>query len=255
MFSRSMRRAVASVLALAALAATTAPAAGAAPAGAARLPASVALVDCSPAKHRAVFRGRMTRVSGSERMGMRFVLLERTGSAGFEPVTAPGLGRWRRSRPGVRAFGYRQGVRGLAENAVYRMRVDFRWWSSTSEVVGGVRRRSRACRQFQALPNLRARVLDAGATSVAGVVRYWVRVANRGTAAVSETKVRLTVDGDVVDTRAVPSLAPGAQRRIGFRGPACRSTVEVRADPDAEIVELSEADNAQQIACADLTRR
>jgi hypothetical protein len=255
MFSRSMRRAVASMLALAALAAMTAPAAGAAPAGAARLPASVALVDCSPAKHRASFRGRMTQVSGSERMGMRFVLLERSGSAGFEPVTAPGLGRWRRSRPGVRAFAYRQGVRGLAENTVYRMRVDFRWWASTGEVVRGGRRRSRPCRQFGALPNLRARVLEAAATSVAGVVRYWVRVANRGTAAVSAAKVRLTVDGDVVDTRAVPSLAAGAQRRIRFRGPACRSTVEVRADPDAEIVELSEADNEQQIACADLRLR
>ena len=249
MFSRSMpsRLAIAALLATG-LPALPSPAAGQTPA------ASVRTVKCSLAEHEAIFNGRMQRVEGSERMGMRFTLLERTGLDAFEPVRAPGLGRWQRSKPGVVTFGYRQGVRGLLENAVYRMRVDFRWYSPEGEVVEELRRRSSSCRQYVELPNLRARVIGAAPTAVPGVVRYGVSVSNDGPAEASQVPLALIVDGKAVDTLTVTALAAGEVRSVTIRGPDCRQTVEARADPDGAIAESSEDDNAHAIPCADLPR-
>ncbi len=251
-----IRLAIVSLGLLGALAPATAPALETSPGplAAARAPAAVKLVECSLAEQAATFRGRMSRSSGSSRMGMRFTLQERTGDGGFRAVAAPGLERWRRSKPGVGTFAYRQEVRALARNTAYRMRVDFRWWSASGPVLRRARRLSPVCRQYEALPNLRARVLGAAATKVAGVVRYAVRLRNVGRAAAAAAPVRLTVDGNVVDTRSVP-LAAGKQRTLSFRGPECRQAVEVRADPDALIVETVEDDNTQLVACAELVRR
>ena len=215
-------------------------------------PAFVKTVKCSVAQHEAAFYARMRDLEGSDRMAMRFTLLERTGTEGFMPVRASGLGRWHRSRSGVSAFGYRQGVRNLLENAVYRMKVDFRWYSSEGDLVEGLHRRSSACRQYEALPNLRARIVGARGGGVRGVVRYRVRVSNEGRAAASPVPVSLTVDGDAVDTVTVGALEPGEESVLTVRGPACRNTVKAEADPDGAIAESSEDDNADVLACADL---
>jgi hypothetical protein len=216
--------------------------------------AYVKLVKCSLAGHEAAFYARMYRLPGGERMWMRFTLHERTGAEGFRPVSAPGLGRWWKSKPGVEAFGYRQGVRNLLENAVYRARVDFRWYSAEGELVDAAHRRSAPCRQFEELPNLRAELVGAKATSMPGVVRYEVRVVNDGRAAAAAVPVRLVVDGAVVDTVTVAELAPGETRAVGFRGPDCTGRVEAAADPDGAIVELFEDDNAHVLDCDDLPR-
>jgi hypothetical protein len=241
-------------LSAAVLAALSASAAGAPPdLAAADVPqASVRLVACSMDAHEAAFKGRMLRIAGAERMGMRFTLLERTGAPGFTPVKAPGLGRWRRSRPGVGTFGYRQAVKGLPQNAIHRMRVDFRWYDADGEVVARARRRSRACRQFQALPNLGVAIVGSAPTTVRGVRRYRVRVVNAGRAQVTGTAVRFWVDGSVLDTVTVSPLGVGAQRLVGFRGPVCGASVKAEADPDGVIVESSEQDNGQELGCADI---
>jgi uncharacterized repeat protein (TIGR01451 family) len=221
----------------------------------ARTPAaSVKTIKCSPADHEAIFHARMHSVDGAERMAMRFTLLERTGVEGFEPVRAPGLGRWQRSRRGVSTFSYRQGVRGLLDNAVYRMRVDFRWYSADGDVVDELRRRSSSCRQHLDLPNLRARVVGAVAAAVPGVVRYTVRVSNHGPADAGQVPLALIIDENVVDTVNVGTLAAGEGRFLAIRGPDCRRTVEGRADPDGAIPESSEDDNGHAIACVDLPR-
>ena len=251
LFSRSMRLrlALTALGLLGALAPAPAPAAEQ-PAAAATA-VKVALLECSVDEQAATFRGRMSRLAGSVRMGMRFTLQARTGAGAYRAVEAPGLGTWRRSKRGVGTFAYRQEVRALARNTAYRMRVDFRWWSADGREVRRARRLSRVCRQYDALPNLRARVMKAANTKVAGVVRYLVRVRNFGRAAAAQSSVRLTVDGNVIDTRTLP-LGPGEQRTLSFRGPDCHQTVEVGADPDALLVESSEGDNAQLVPCGDL---
>ena len=82
---------------------------------------------------------------------------------GDKAVKAPGLRRWHRSKPGVVSLRYRQGVRNLEENATYRARVDFRWYSSSGAEVLRAQRRSARCRQFVALPEPRREAHQGGA--------------------------------------------------------------------------------------------
>jgi hypothetical protein len=239
-----MRRA----LLIAALVAAALPAAAAA----APAPASVKLVECSIVQHSAAFYARMQQVPGAARMAMRFTLLEETSPDEVTRVKVPGLRRWHFSKPDVKAFGYRQGVRNLPENATHRVRVDFRWYDSSGDEVARAKRRSPRCRQFVELPNLVARITAILPTQVAGVVRYEAIVRNSGKADASAVKVRLTVDGTVVDTVTLASLAAGEQRSVAVHGPQCQQVVRLEADPEKAIAESSDDDNVFELSCAAL---
>jgi hypothetical protein len=230
---------------------TTAAIVAASAAAAERPPASVSLAECSFEEHSAAFYARMKLVEGADRMALRFTLLERTGVEGDRPVKAPGLRRWHWSKPGVLALRYRQGVRNLEENATYRARVDFRWYSAAGIELERAQRRSPRCRQFLTLPNLTTQITRVQPTNVPGVLRYEALVTNVGQAAVASVPVRLSVDGDVVDTVTFP-LAPGEAKSVVIRGPQCRTLVRVEADPEKTIAETSEADNAHELSCANL---
>jgi hypothetical protein len=220
-------------------------------AGAAPLPASARLVSCSVEDHEAVFYGRMKQVPGTARMAMRFTLLEDTGGEA-QRVKAPGLNRWRSSKPGVRSFGYRQGFRNLPENATHRVRVQFRWYSATGEEIGRTRRTSPPCRQFVELPNLVVELTRVVPTKLTAVMRYEALVINTGGGAATSVPVRLTVDGKVVDTVTVASLEPGEERSVAIRGPDCHRLAKLEVDPDLVIAESSDADNVYERSCAAL---
>jgi len=216
----------------------------------------VHVARCSRAHHAVAFYSRMRRVPGTERMWMRFRVLERLEGGRFEPVDAPGLDRWRRSRPGVLAFGFRQRVRGLVEGADYRARVYYRWLAADGQVIERARRRSGLCRQHGPLPNLRIVGMSVGPAAVAGTSEYVAQVGNTGPAAALDVPVELFVDHAAVDRRAVASLDPGEVSRVMFTGPACEhpdSPVAASVDPDDAIRESSEADNRLEAACSDLT--
>jgi hypothetical protein len=250
MFSSSMaRRLVAPLLPVAALlAAAPAPAATA---PATPLPVTARLADCSPEDSSAAFYGRMRPVDESARMWMRFILLEKRLDR-FEEVKAPGLSRWHRSKPGVGAFGYRQTVRGLQQGGVYRGRVSFRWYSAEGELIERARRTTGPCRQFEDVPNLTSELVGAESTKVRGVLRYVLAVANVGDADAAAVDVRFSVDGSVVNTVTLATLAAGERREVAVRGPHCASSVASLADPAGVIVESSEDDNGETVACADL---
>ena len=140
MFTRSMLR---KPLILPLLAAALAAAAAAAPAaGAAKPPASVKVTSCSIEEASGAFVGRMRQVAGSERMWLRFRLLEK-GAVGFRARKAPGLGRWRRSKPAVGTFAYRQEVRGLEAGSIYKAEVQFRWYDADGNLVQELKRIAR----------------------------------------------------------------------------------------------------------------
>jgi CARDB len=232
---------------------TVALVAAASAAGAGAPPASVRLASCSVEQHSAAFYARMKLVEGAESMALRFTLLVKTGLEGDKVVKAPGLRRWHRSKPGVVSLRYRQGLRNLGENASYRARVDFRWYSSSGAEVLRAQRRSARCRQFVALPNLVAKLTAVRPAKVPGVVRYESLVSNSGDATVAAAPVRLTVDGDVVDTVSL-SLGPDESRTVVIRGPKCRRLARVEVDPEKAIAETSEADNADELSCASPAR-
>lgn len=217
-------------------------------------PARVSLLDCSFQDHSATFYARMRLVEGADRMALRFTLLERTGVEGDKPVKAPGLSRWHWSKPGVLALRYRQAVRNLEQNASYRARVDFRWYSASGTELLRVQRRSPRCRQFLTLPNLTTQITRVAPTDVPGVTRYEALVTNTGQAAVASVPLRLSVDGDVVDTISFP-LGAGEARSVVIRGPQCQQLVRVEVDPEKTVAETSEGDNAHELNCFSLGKR
>lgn len=240
-----MRRALTTIaLAAAALAA-------AAPAHAATQ-VKVRLVNCSLEQHEATFKGSMRIVPGAARMAMRFTLLEKTGRGPARRVAAEGLRRWHRSAPGVRRFVFRQRFRNLPENATHRVRVHFRWYSAGGEVIDRARRRSTPCRQFRTLPNLITGLTGIARSPVPGVWRYEATVRNTGQAGAAAVPVRLTVDGDVVDTVTIASLRRGERRTVVIRGPQCNRLAHLEVDPDRAIAETSDADNSDELGCASL---
>jgi hypothetical protein len=244
-----MRRAL---LTAALVAAALPAAADAAPIPASAIPASVKVAKCSIEEHEAAFYARMQQLPGASRMALRFTLLEETGADTSTRIKVRGLRRWRFSKPGVKAFGYRQGFRNLPENASHRVRVDFRWYSDDGTEVMRAKRRSARCRQFVELPNLVAKIAAVLPATVPGVVRYQALVSNTGKAAATGVPVRLTVDGDVVDTVTLDSLAPGEERSLVIRGPECHRLVKLEADPEQAIAESSDTDNVHELTCAAL---
>lgn len=222
--------------------------------GADRAPAVVRIADCTrgslPADRSGEFRGAMRSVPGTDRMGMRFTLQERTGRGRFVTVDAPGLGVWRTSRSGVERFVHRQRVLELATAATYRMRVNFRWYDADGEVLRRAARRSGGCRQRGRLPDLRVeRVAAESIDGVPGATRYALWVANVGRASSDATDVRLAVDGATVDTAEVDALRAGQRRRVFVTGPACAAAVRAEVDPDDAVRESGERNNVHIRSC------
>jgi hypothetical protein len=210
---------------------------------------------CSRALDEAVFHGKMRGVKDSERMAMRFTLLQRTGTEGFLALPAPKLGKWHRSRTGVAGFGYKQIVRNLAEGSVYAMRVDFRWYGEDGEVVKRARKRSASCPDPDTLPNLRVRITGVKNTADEDSDRYFVKVMNFGAAPAENVAVGLTVDGATGGSATVPLLYAKGSRTVTIRAPECESYLKATADPDELIAEKNELDNTHQLACQDLKKR
>ena len=219
-------------------------------------PTSVRVAEClrgaAAGDRLAVFRGGMKATAGTERMWMRFKLQERVGDGEFRTVKAPGLGVWRKSRPGVRRFAYRQRVLALAEGSAYRTVVAFRWYAADGGVIRRATRKSRPCTQPGPLANLRIGRIGGGAplAGVPGTYRYGVQLVNNGQVAAERFGVTLTVDeGTTVDTQAVSYLAPGESRRLFFSGRACRGNVTAVADPEDAVRENLERDNSLTSRC------
>jgi len=256
MFSQSMVRRLSTALVLAAALAVPAQASHGDDEGRmASRSAWVKVTACSRSEHSAVFYARMRRLAHGQRLWMRYSLLERGDDGRFAPVEAPGLGRWRKSKPGVAAFGWRQRVRGLAPDSAYRARVDYRWVGVDGEVDRQVRRRSGICSQSGPLANLRARLTDSAPTETLGVRRYTVRLANAGQVAAKDFGVRLAVEGSSSETKTVDRLAAGDVTFLGFRASECLTAVTAEADPADVVPEWSETDNSQRLGCADIAGR
>jgi hypothetical protein len=114
--------------------------------------ASAMLEQCVAAlaenERAATFAGEMTAIAGSARMEMRIDLLERLPrQARFHTVSAPGLGLWRTSAPGVKVFKYLKQVTNLAAPASYRGAVRFRWLNARGRLMKAMELRTASCAQ------------------------------------------------------------------------------------------------------------
>ena len=215
---------------------------------------SAKVVQCSRGQtadqRQATFRAGMAKLGGTSRMSVRFTLEESVAGGRYAAVSAPGLGVWRTSRTGVRAFAYRQRVKALAEGSAYRVKVQYRWHRRDGSVLKTAQRRSKSCRQTDPLPNLRVlRIGGRTADANPDRVRYAVSVSNRGAAPAPASRVLLWVDGAVAGRVAVPPLAPGQVTRVFVTGPRCATGVGAQADTDRVVAESDETDNVRSAAC------
>jgi CARDB len=210
----------------------------------------VYVAKCNKVSHAGAFVGTMRAVKDTDHMWMRFTLLERTLPAkDFHTVAIPALEEWRKSRPGVQRFSFRQRVRSLAEAAIYRAQVEFRWYDEEGELLRQAIKRSGRCRQPGALPNLRVQNISYRGG------KYRARVVNVGRDIATAAAVQLFVDGQDVGTKDLPEIAPSGVAVAQFDGLPCIGSVQAVADPTAAVRESAEDDNALTESCAELQSR
>jgi CARDB protein len=250
------RAALIALVAGAALAApTAASAAGKRLAGAAVRHALVSVSDCHPAaelaQRYASFSGQMRAYPGTTRMLMRFTLLEQLDSvSGFQPVALQDLRPWRRSKPGARTFIYTQRVTALRDGGAYRMRVQFRWYGAHGTLLRTGFARSRECRQPAPLPNLTIGGVTWGPGATPDQRLYSITVTNSGDGEARNVDVALKVDGTVVGGASADLIPAGESTVVQISGPQCAFSVRAIADPDRQIRETSDTDNALTVPCA-----
>lgn len=203
--------------------------------------------DSSKARQ-ATFYARMHSVPGSARMMMRFTLVDHR-SAGTATVAAPALQRWRRSRRGVRSFGYAQTVTGLETGGAYATSVEYRWVDARGRTVKILHRSSSDCRQDGALANLTLTRVAARPGDAAGIELYSVDVTNDGAAAAHDVVVDLFVDDAASDAATKDVIAPGETVTLRVSGPACSSRLKAVVDRLDRIHETTEDDNVLRSRC------
>ena len=225
----------------------------ASPAAAQSVPTRATLETChtgaAAADRYAVVGAQMGTVSSAKRMQLRFDLHERDAGESFRRVSAPGLGVWRASAPGVDIFRYRKQVTNLASSAEYRVTVRFRWLGANGKTVQRAVRRTAICRQ----PDFRADLVVGTVTAEPagqGRARYTVQVRNDGKGGAGGFSVALTVQGER-QVLLLDPLAAGATRPLTFTAGRCnrRSPLQLEIDSQLSVDESRETNNARSIPC------
>lgn len=94
------------------------------------------------------FVAEMSTIPDATRMAIRIEIQERLPEeASFHTVRAPGLGVWRESDPGVKAFKYLNKVDNLSAPGVYRAAVRFRWLNAKDRPIKRLERHTASCVQ------------------------------------------------------------------------------------------------------------
>jgi CARDB len=229
---------------------------GSAQAAVFKLPSSKVL-ECrtgdSSESRSATFQGRMRAVARTDRMLMRFTLMERFGDEKLHSVSVPELRAWRSAKPGIRDFRYKQRVTGLQGGGEYRASIDFRWLDSDGNLLRKSRRLSGPCRQQGELANLKVG-LPSALPGPEGTSVYVVPVSNDGKVAARDVAVELFVDGATTNVGHIDSVAPGETREVRLTGPACKQRLRAVVDPRDSIKERLESDNADTVRCPVLAR-
>lgn len=197
----------------------------------------------------ATFYARMRAVKGTRQMAMRFTLVDRAGDGPPEAVDHPALAQWRRSRPGVKRFGYAQSVAGLEKGGIYSVQVQFRWTDSRGRVLRTSKRTSSACRQQGELPNLAITRVAARAGESAGTELYSVDLTNSGQGEARDVGVDLFIDGAAADSQTIALVKPGETLTVRFTGPPCERALRMVADRLDTLNETNEDDNTLRSRC------
>ena len=200
----------------------------------------------------AVFSAQMAALRGTSRMAVRFALFgSPDGSeAGEHRLSAPGLGVWNRSAPGVTIFAYDQTVEQLPYGRVHAV-ISYRWYDRR----GRVTRRDRRVTPMCAQPDLRPRLVAGAVTRTPqadGRTEYGVTVTNRGLGASPAFTVALSVAGTPVGSQTIAGLDAGQATVATFTAPRCPSgeSLVVTLDPEGRVDQPSRDGDTRTVACA-----
>jgi len=221
-----------------------------------RQPLAARLVSCTtgptPASRTATFAARMPAIAGTERMSMRFNLLQRTpDQAEYEPVRLPAWGVWQRSEPGRTAFIYTRTVQRLRAPGAYRARVRFRWYDASGRLQRRTHHTTGTCRQPDPRPDLSAGALTAAPGLGADTATYLLDVRNGGLGPAAPFDVVLAISGMPQPALRVAALAPGEDELVSIPGPRCApgSIVRFVLDAGGAVGESDEADDVVDRPC------
>jgi hypothetical protein len=214
------------------------------------------LVRCTtgptPAARTATFTARMPAAAGTNRMWMRFDLLQRmAGQTEFAPVRLPAWGVWERSERGRTAFIFTKKVRGLRAPGAYRARVRFRWYDARGRIQRRAQRVTRTCRQPDPRPDLRAGALSVAPGLGPLGVTYLLTIENSGRGAAGPFDVVLSAGGMPQPPVRVDGFAARERRVVSVPGPVCArgATLRFVLDAGAAVAESDEADDVVDRAC------
>jgi hypothetical protein len=209
-----------------------------------------------PSKRSVTVTAVMGTIAGTQRLQMRFELLERT-THGQVLIHGGDLGQW--ISPTAATLGQHPSdkwvvshpVTGVPVPGSYRFKVWFRWVGSGGGVIGRAQRVTASCRQPDLRPNLYVRLLSS--SKVSGGARYTVQVGNTGLTAASNVELAFSSGGTqqpVVQTIARLPSHQSVQR--SFVGPSCTSSstpATITVDPNDLIDQVSRADNSITVPC------
>jgi hypothetical protein len=237
-----------------ALALAAAPARAATPTPADKVTLSARISACTtgvdPAERAATFTGAMPTMTGARTMQIRFVLLQRRGSAGtFQAIDVPDWGTWETSGPGRPGFVFTKRIDALLAPAGYKAAVYFRWLDRKGHVLRMLRRTTTACEQPDPRPELVFAALSGTAT--AGGASYAIAVRNDGRSTAPPFTVTVAFDGVTQGSVSLGTAVPDATVQGTMDAPRCKagSTVTVTVDATDAVDETDETDNVVQRPC------
>jgi hypothetical protein len=219
--------------------------------------AHVVMTACAtglnPQDRTVTYEGRMRRISGTLRMQMRFALQVRARAATkWSGVKGPGLGVWVTSNRGVARYSFSKRIENLGAPAGYRVTVRFRWLDAHAKKIDDALVTSKACRQPDLRPDLRAARIDVEKVGDPARRRYVVVVRNDGATAAGPFDVALDLPSRApLADQHVVDLGPGASTLVAFEGPRCDAGDRLTAtvDPGGLVAEADERDNALVVPC------
>jgi hypothetical protein len=119
----------------------------------------------------ATFAAEMNAVPGSVRMLIRVDVQEESpGETAFRTITAPGLGVWRGSDPGVKTYRYLKQITNLSAPASYRAEVRFRWMGPRGHLIKVAERHTAHCQQPAPPPVPPSTVISSPDSAAAGAL-------------------------------------------------------------------------------------
>jgi F0F1-type ATP synthase membrane subunit c/vacuolar-type H+-ATPase subunit K len=209
-----------------------------------------------PSKRSVTVTAVMGTIAGTQRLQMRFALVERTAH-GQVLIHGGDLGQW--ISPTSSTLGQHASdkwvvnhpVTGVPVPGSYHFKVWFRWIGGGGQVIGRAQRATATCRQPDLRPNLYVKLFSS--SKVSGGERYTVQVGNNGLTGATGVEVAFSAGGSQPAVMKTIARLPSHQSvQRSFVGPSCTSSsapATITVDPNDLIDEVSRADNSITVPC------